>query len=383
MPYTAVTGVLYDSGNYPEALRRALKFAEYDKLREEQATLRKLGKYNGIGLGAYVEYTAPNSQRLHKALGWQVGGYDSAKIRVDPSGNVTVFTGVMSQGQSHETIFSQIVADELGVDIDDIVVIEGDTDLCPYGFGTWASRSTVTAGGACIAASRKVREKVTLIAAHLLGAQPEEIKIESGRISPAGSPEKSMTFREVADIAIRSPYLLPKGMEAGLEVTVRYEPEAPTTCSYAVHIPVVEVDPETGAIKFLRYYVFDDSGRVVNPMTVYGQIHGATAHGIGGTIYEDLPYDESGQLLTSTFMDYLVPTSMEIPNMEIEHTETPSLTLGGFKGMGEGGSIPTPGAICNAVEDALSPFGVKITETPLSPERILRLLNRTNLSKPT
>ena len=379
MPYTAVTGVIYDSGNYPEALHRALKFAQYDKLRQEQAKLRTHGRYIGIGLGMYVEYTAPNSERLHKALGWEVGGYDSATIRVDPTGKVTVFTGVMSQGQSHETIFSQIVADELGVDIDDIVVIEGDTDLCPYGFGTWASRSTVTAGGACIAAARRIREKVSLIAAHLLGSRPEEIKIEPGRISLIGSSGKSLSLREVADVAIRSPYLLPEGMEAGLEVTVRYEPEVPTTCSYAVHIPVVEVDPETGSIRFLRYYIFDDSGRIINPMTVYGQIHGATAHGIGGTIYEDLPYDESGQLLATTFMDYLVPTSMEIPNMEIEHMETPSLTLGGFKGMGEGGSIPTPGAICNAVEDALSPFHVKITETPLSPERIFKLLDRTNL----
>lgn len=374
MPYTAITGVIYDTGNYPEALQRALKFSEYRRLRDEQAQLRRQGRYVGIGLGTYVEYTAPNSARLAKALGWQVGGYDSATIKIDPSGRVTAYTGIVSQGQSHETIFGQVVADELGVSPDDIIVREGDTNTCPYGFGAWASRGTVTAGGACVLAGRKLRQKIVTIAGHVMGIPPEDLDVAGGLVFVRADPAHAVTVREIAELAIRTPTKLPPGMEAGLETTVHFEPEGPTTCSYAVHIAMVEVDIETGNLRFHKYFVFDDSGRVINPMTVYGQIHGAVAHGLGGTIYEELVYDENGQLLTSSFVDYLVPTSQEIPRIEIDHMETPSLTPGGFKGMGEGGSIPTPATICNAVEDALAPLGVKILDTPLSPERLLRVI---------
>lgn len=382
MPYTAATGVVYDSGNYPEALHRTLRLANYRGWREEQARLRRQGRHLGIGLATYVEYTAPSSDRLSRALGWRVGGYDVATVRVAPTGKALVYTGVVSQGQSHETIFAQIVADELGVPLDDVAVIEGDTDLCPYGFGTWASRSTVAAGGACVLAARKVREKMVSIAAHLLQCPPEEIEIGAGRFGVKGAPNRGLTFEAIADTAVRNASQLPHGMEPGLEATVFHEPNVPTTCSYAVHLAVVEVDSETGTLVFRGYYVFDDSGRVIHPITVHGQIHGAVAHGIGGTIYEELPYDSSGQLLASTFVDYLVPTARDIPPMEIDHMETPSLTPGGFKGMGEGGSIPTPAVIANAVEDALAPLGITIRDTPLSPERVQRLIRATRKPEP-
>lgn len=373
MPYRNPHGIIYDSGDYPEALRRALELAGYERWRRLQEEYRRSGRYIGVGLAMYVEYTAPSSERLSKGLGWEVGGYDTATVRVEPTGKVVVLTGTASQGQAHHTVYAQIAADALGIDMDDIVVVEGDSKLCPWGLGAWASRSTVAVGGAIIRACEKVKEKALEIAAHLLEVSPRDLEMGNGRISVKGSPERGVSFRDVARIAIRDPAKLPQGMRPGLTFTETYEPTAFTTCSYAVHIAVVEVDPETGELKFLAYYVFDDSGIIVNPMTVYGQIHGATAHGIGGAIYEELYYDENGQLLTSSFMDYLVPTSLELPSeIEIGHMETPSPNPGGFKGMGEGGAIGAPPAVANAVEDALAQLGAAITDTPLKPEYVWR-----------
>jgi carbon-monoxide dehydrogenase large subunit len=280
------------------------------------------------------------------------------------------------QGQAHETIFAQIISDALGVNFEDVRVMEGDTQQAPYGWGAWASRATVTTGGACIKASRKLRDKVLLIAAHLLKEAPEDLDIKRSRINSKRDARNSVSFQEVADVAIRFSARLPQGMEPGLDVISFYEPESPTTCSYATHLAVVAVDAETGFVSLLKYFIVDDSGVLVNPMTAHGQVHGALAHGIGGAMFEELFYDGEGQLLSSTFVDYLLPTASVMPEVIVDSTETPSLTLGGFKGLGEGGAIPTAGAIANAIDDALSEYGVKLLELPITPERVYSLIKK-------
>jgi carbon-monoxide dehydrogenase large subunit len=374
MPYKNIHGIVYDSGNYPKALEEALKLARYSEWRRRQQEALKNGRYIGIGISMYVEYTTPSSERLDKGLGWEVGGYDSATVRVEPEGKVVVLTGTASQGQGHYTVYAQLAAEYLGARMDDVVVYEGDSKTCPYGFGAWASRSTVAVGGAIIRACDALLAKMKRIAGHLLEANPEDIEADESRLYVRDAPEKALTFAEIAKVAWRQPTRLPPDMEPGLEVTSHYEPKAFTTCSYAVHIPIVEVDPETGSFKVLEYHIFDDSGRVLNPLTLYGQIHGALAHGVGGAVYEELFYDESGQLLTSTFADYLIPSAAEMFNPNIEHMETPSPQPGGFKGMGEGAAIAAPAALANAVQDALRPFGVTVDQTPLKPEYIRRLV---------
>ncbi|MDA4121291.1 MAG: xanthine dehydrogenase family protein molybdopterin-binding subunit [Thaumarchaeota archaeon] len=375
LPWTTPIGVLYDSGDYGGALKRTLSLANYDELRKEQSKLRREGRLVGLGLASYVEYTAPGSSRLQGPLGWSVGGWESCHLTIDPSGKVSAQLGTASQGQAHETIFAQIISDALGADFDDVLVSEGDTQTAPYGWGAWASRSTVTSGGACIKASRKMRDKVVHIAAHLLAEAPDDLEMAKSLITSKKSG-KSVTLRDVATVALKFSARLPEGMEPGLDVVAYYEPETPTTCSYSTHLAQVEIDRETGAIKLLKYFMVDDSGVLVNPLTVEGQIHGSLAHGIGGAIFEDLVYDADGQLMSSTFIDYLLPTAMEMPQVIHDFTETPSLNIGGFKGMGEGAAIPTAGALANAVDDALSEFDVKLLELPITPERVYRLLSR-------
>ncbi|GBC69709.1 Caffeine dehydrogenase subunit alpha [archaeon HR01] len=382
MPYKNVHGIVYDSGDYPKALELALKQARYHEWRSIQEEERRRGRLIGIGVAMYVEYTTPSSERLAKGLGWEVGGYDSATIKVEPEGKIVVTTGTASQGQGHYTVYAQIAADVLGAKLDDVVVYEGDSKNHPYGFGAWASRSTVAVGGAIIRAGEQLLKKMKAIAAHLLEANPDDLETSESRIYVRDAPERSVSFAEIATVAWRMPTKMPPDMEPGLEYTAHYEPKAFTTCSYAVHIPVVEVDPETGQFKVLEYHIFDDSGVVVNPITLYGQIHGAVAHGVGGAVYEELVYDENGQLLTSTFMDYLIPSAVEMFNMEIEHMETPSPQPGGFKGMGEGGAIAAPAALANAVQDALSHLGVTITDTPLKPDYIRRLIQSATPKNP-
>ncbi len=374
MPYKQVTNIVYDSGNYPAALEKALKSSGYWEWRERQEEYRKQGKLIGIGVSTYVEYAAPSSRRLSEGLGWKVGGYDLVRLRVEPTGKVVFFTGQSTQGMSHETIFAQIVAEELNIDFDDVVVIEGDTEPTPYSYGAWASRVTTVVGGAAVKAARMIKEKMIKIAARQLGVDPSGIDMARGWLYVKDDPGRRISFSEIASIAYQEVHKLPPGIEPGLEVVTSYEPEVYTTTSYAWHVVVVEVDPETGKFDFLKYYVLEDAGISVNPMTMYGQTHGAVAHEIGGTIYEELNYDEDGNLLNATFMDYLVPTALEIPNIDVEHMETPSPQLGGWKGMGEGGCIGAPPALVRAVEDALKPFGVHILETPLSPEKILRTI---------
>jgi len=376
LPWTTPIGVIYDTGDYKEVLLRTLKLANYEQLKREKELLRKEGRYIGLGIATYVEYTAPSSSRLQGPLGWFVSGWESCRLIIDPTGKVTAYLGTSSQGQAHETVFAQIVADALGARLDDVVVKEGDTEYSPYGFGAWASRSTVVTGGACIKASRKNKRKMFRIASHMLKVPPEELDSKDSMIFSREDPSKKVTFQQVADIAIRLSSKLPEGVEPGLDVVVFYEPEAPTTCSYATHLAMVEVDPETGYVKLLKYFVVDDSGVVVNPLTLAGQLHGALAHGIGGAMLEELLYDKDGQLVSSTFVDYLLPTATVMPEIIHDYIETPSLTLGGFKGMGEGGAIPTAAAISNAIDDALSEFNVTVRELPLKPESIYKLIKK-------
>jgi len=267
------------------------------------------------------------------------------------------------------------------VKLEDVVVDEGDTASAPYGMGAWASRNTVTEGGACVKAAQKMKEKVLTIAAFKLGANIDELTIDEGKIWSTVDPSKSIMFNEIAYLAIRDPTQLPENMDAGLEISVTYEPESGTTTSFGVQVSVVEVDIETGKLDILKYFIIDDCGIPVNPRTVYGQIHGSLMHGIGGSIYEQLVYDESGQLLSSTFMDYLIPTSVDgcPKELVIDHIETPSRGLGGFKGMGEGATIGAPASLMNAVDDALYLLGVKVTETPLSPENILKSIKKASI----
>ncbi len=381
LPWTTPVGVLYDTGNYKQALERTLSLADYDELRRYKSSQKERGKLIGLGLATYVEYTAPGSSRLQGPLGWAVGGWESCHISVDPSGKVTAQLGTASQGQAHETVFAQVISDALGAKFEDVFVGEGDTQTAPYGWGAWASRSTVATGGACIKAARKVRDKVLHIAGHLIGEAPEDLEMSESVITSKKSG-KTLTLQRVADVALRFSGQLPEGMEPGLDVVSFYEPEAPTTCSYATHIAMVELDPETGSLKLVKYFIVDDSGVLVNPLTVEGQIHGALAHGIGGALLEDLVYSDDGQLLSSTFVDYLLPTAEVMPEVIHDFIETPSMTLGGFKGMGEGAAIPTAAALTNAIDDALSDSNVKFLELPITPEKVYRLMKEESVRVP-
>ena len=376
LPWKTPIGVIYDSGNYKEVLKRTLRLAKYEELLLEQKRSLQQGKFVGIGLASYVEYTAPASSRLQGPLGWAVGGWESCRLYADPSGKITAQLGMAGQGQPHETIFAQVISDALGVKFDDIVVQEGDTQQAPYGFGAWASRGTVTTGGACIKASRKMKEKVLLVAGHLLNENQENLEMKDSVIFSKRNPQKKISFREVSDVCLRLSSKLPEGVDPGLDIISFYEPDAPTTCSYATHIAVVEADPETGSVKLLKYYVVDDSGVLINPMTAHGQVHGSLAHGIGGAMLEELVYNEDGQLASSTFVDYLLPTATLMPEVFVDSIEIPSLTLGGFKGLGEGGAIPTAAAITNAIDDALSSFETKFVELPAKPEVVYSLLRK-------
>ncbi len=371
-PYTTITGAEVESGSHQEALRMALEMVGHEEFRTQQQRLREQGKYIGLGVGCYIEGTAPSSQAF-QAMGAPVGGYESATVRMDVNGKVTVLVGTHSHGQSHETTFAQIAADELGVPLADVKVIEGDTMAIPYGWGTWGSRSAVTGGGATIFASRKVREKLLRAASRLSEVPSDDLQLADGMVQ---RKQDGATVVPIKDIAQRILYAQFVGEEPGLEATSHYEPP-PSTHSNATHVATVEVDSETGQVKLLRYIVVEDCGTIINPMVVDGQIQGGVAQGIGTALYEQALYDENGQFLTGTLMDYLVPTAVDVPRVEIGHIESPSpYTPTGIKGMGEGGAIAPPAAIANAVADALAPFGVRINEVPITPERVLQAIER-------
>ena len=354
----------YDSGNYEPALQQAIELIGYDQfVREEQPRLRAQGKSVGIAVVSYVEGTG-------------IGPYEGARVTVETDGKVTVATGVGTQGQGHFTSFAQIVADQVGVDVQNIRVITGDTGVFHWGVGTFASRGAVVAGNACHAAGVMVREKILRLASAQLNTTPDQIELGEGRASVIGSPDRFIALRELAAKANPLRGAVQPGTEPGLEATAYFGPPRGCTAN-GVHAMIVEVDPNTALIDVKKYVVVHDCGRVINPLIVEGQIHGGVAHGIGNAFFEKLVYDENGQLLTASFMDYLLPTALDVPDIETAHLETPSpLNPLGIKGVGEAGSIPVGALYAQAIENALAGSGLEILEMPLSPLRLFELMKQ-------
>jgi len=376
-PYTTRTGLVYDSGNYDKALQKALALAGYQKLRKKQAQMRKTrkqGKLMGIGLSTYVEICAMGPARAFAAG----GGWESATVRVEPSGKVTVLSGASPHGQGEETTFAQIAADELSVPFDDVAVIHGDTRAVPHGIGTFGSRTTAVGGTAVYLSAQKVKNKMTELAAHLLEINPKNVVWKNGKIvaksNPKKNPKKSTTFAEIVQAAYQAKNL-PPGMEPGLDATSYFSPQN-FTFPFGTHICVVEIDAETGEVEIVKYVAVDDCGRVINPMMVDGQVQGGIAQGIGQALYEEAVYDEYGQLRTSEFMDYVVPKASQLPVYTCDRTETPTnVNPLGVKGVGEAGTIGSTPAVVSAVLDALAPYGVTHLDMPLKPEKIWRVLH--------
>ena len=366
-PFKTATGLIYDSGNYQGALNKALRLSGYQGWRGEQRKLREKGRYLGIGLSTYVEICG-----MGPSAAMPAGGWESGTVRVEPTGKVTVLTGVSPHGQGQETSFAQIVADEFGVPLDDIHVIHGDTAVVPSGIGTFGSRATAVGGTAVFQAAQKVKEKAREIAAHLLESDPEDLVFSESRFSVKGVPKKGVSLQEIA-LEAHLARNLPKKMEPGLTATSVFEP-ANFTFPFGAHICIVEVDPETGRIEIRKYVAVDDCGKVINPLLVDGQIHGGIAQGLGQALLEEVVYDEEGQLLTGSLMDYALPRAEDLPRLELARTETPTpVNPLGVKGVGEAGTIGSTPAIVNAVVDALAPFGVTHVDMPLKPEKIWRL----------
>ncbi len=374
LPFQTASGLIVDSGDPKQSLERALASSDYTRRRSESRHA-PAGKYLGVGVASYTEFTGMGSGTFRLRGMRQVAGHDAATVRVEPTGEVRGFVSAASQGQGHATTFAQVLADELGVPIEAVTIVEGDTERCPYGSGSFASRSMVVSGGALVLAARRVREKITAIAAHMLEAAGPDLTIEAGTIAVRGAPGRAVTIAEVADLAHRpSGGTLPPGVDPGLEATQYYDPP-PATFSNGTHVAVVEVDPETGQVAIVRHVVVEDCGRIVNPMIVDGQTHGAVAQGIGNALFEDFAYDDGGQPLTTSFLDYVIPGTMEVPPIDIVHMETPPATsVTGFKGMAEGGTIGSTAAVANAVADALAPLGIEVRELPLTPDRVHRLI---------
>jgi aerobic carbon-monoxide dehydrogenase large subunit len=395
-PFHTATGLDYDSGNYEAALNKAQEIIDYPALRAEQKRAREEGRLLGIGISTYVEICA-----LGPSQAMPAGGWESATVRIEPTGKVTVLTGASPHGQGQETSFAQIAADELGVDLNDVTVIHGDTGVVQYGIGTFGSRATAVGGTAVLVAIQKLKEKANKIAAHLLKADASRISFAGGRYScapiavaagasepvmpvgeaPAGAlPEadtdgkSSLTIQDVA-LAAHIAKDLPPDTEPGLSATYFFEPKN-FTFPFGTHIVVVEIDRETGDINFLRYVAVDDCGKVINPLLVDGQIQGGIVQSIGQALYEEVVYDEQGQLITGSLMDYALPRAMHVPWLELDRTETPSpVNPLGVKGVGEAGTIGATPAIVGAIVDALSPFGVKHLDMPVKPEAVWRIIN--------
>jgi carbon-monoxide dehydrogenase large subunit len=396
-PFHTATGLDYDSGDYEAALNKAQQIAKYAELREEQKSARAAGRIVGIGVSTYVEICA-----LGPSQAMPAGGWESATVRIEPTGKVTVLTGASPHGQGQETSFAQIAADELGVKLEDVNVIHGDTGVVQYGIGTFGSRATAVGGTAVLVAIQKLKEKAHKIAAHLLQADASRVSFEGGHYSlqaatataagstepvvpvgeaPAGAlPEpqtngrSSLTIQEIA-LAAHLAKELPPDTEPGLSATYFFEPKN-FTFPFGTHIAVVEIDRETGDVKFLRYIAVDDCGKVINPLLVDGQVHGGIVQSIGQAMFEEVVYDDQGQLVTGTLMDYALPRASHVPVFELDRTETPSpVNPLGVKGVGEAGTIGATPAIVGAIVDALAPYGVKHLDMPIKPETIWRIIN--------
>jgi len=373
-PHKTATGATYDSGNYAQALDKALKIVGYPALREEQRRLRGQGRLLGIGLSSYVEITG-----LGAAAALPGGNWESATVRVEPTGKVTVLTGSSPHGQGEETTFAQIVSDRLGVSVDDVAVVHGDTRAVPHGVGTFGSRNTAVGGSAVYVASTRIREKAVAIAAHLLEASPSDLVADGAQFRVRGSPQRTVSFPEVARAAYKGAKL-PSGTDPGLEATHFFAPPD-RVFPFGTHVCVVEVDPDTGEIAIRRYVAVDDCGNILNPLLVAGQVHGGIAQGLAQALYEEAIYDPEGQMLTAGFLDYAVPRAAHVPVMELDHTVTPSPHNPlGAKGVGEAGTIGATPAVVNAVLDALAPFGVESLDMPLTPRKVWEAISRKKTS---
>jgi len=379
-----LAGLKYDSGNYEKALNKALEMVNYKGFRKEQEQARKQGRYLGIGLSTYIEIcgAAPSSWIGvgPTGQGWGAAMWESANIRVHLTGKVILTIGTQSHGQGHETTMAQIVAEELGIPMEDIIVQLGDTLGTPFGYGTYASRSAAVGGMAVYNSAQKIKEKAKRLAAHLLEASPDDMTFEGGKAFVKGSPDKGKTIQELAGAAALA-YSLPAGMEPFLDDITYYDPPE-CTYPFGTHICVVEVDKDTGQVKLQRYLAVDDVGKRINPLIVDGQIHGGIVQGVAQALWEGAVYDENAQLLSGSMMDYAVPKASFLPNIELGSTETPSPTNPlGVKGVGETGTIASTPAVVNAVVDALSPLGIKHLDMPLTPEKVWRAMRSAQSAK--
>lgn len=364
-PFDTLAGPQYDSGDYDKPLDKAIEVVDYAALRNEQAEAREQGRYIGIGLASYVEICG-------------FGPYESSTVRVEPSGAVTIFTGISPHGQGQETTFAQLASDNIGADFGEVVVQHGDTGNTPQGNGTMGSRGLAVGGAAVMLSLDKVREKARQIAAHLLEASAEDIELEDGVYRVTGVPTRSVTLADIAEAAYSGS--LPRDIDAGLESTDFFRP-AGTTFPFGTHIAVVEVLPDTGEVKFLRYVAVDDCGKIISPMLVTGQVHGGLAQGIGQALFEEVHYDESGELITGTLNDYVVPRAHHFPEFESYHTETPTyLNPMGAKGIGEAATIGATPATVNAVIDALEPWGITHLNTPFTPNRVWQAIQEAGVT---
>jgi carbon-monoxide dehydrogenase large subunit len=396
-PFKTATGLFYDSGNYEGALKKALDMSGYPKLREEQKQARKEGRLLGIGVSTYVEICA-----IGPSAATPAGGWESATVRVEPTGKVTILTGCSPHGQGEETSFAQIAADELGVDVNDVTVIHGDTAIVQYGIGTFGSRGLAVGGTAVYLALQKVKEKANKIAAHMLECEAEHVSFKAGKFSRSGAKAKGASVPEpvvpdmeapagalpqphpqgkhvtIQDVALAAHIAknIPPDMEPGLAAIHFFEPKN-FTFPFGTHIAVVELDRETGEIHFKRYVAVDDCGNVINPMLVDGQVQGGIVQSLGQALYEEVVYDDQGQLVSGTFMDYALPKASMVPWLELDRTETPTnVNPMGVKGVGEAGTIGATPAIVAAIVDALAPYEVRHIDMPIKPEHIWRIINQ-------
>ncbi len=373
-PYTSATGLVYDEGSYLESLERATEEFDLAAFRERQDTARQDGRYLGVGFSVFSERTGYGTAAFAARSMDVTPGYETVDLTMDPSGYVEARIGASPHGQGLGTSLAQLIGDELGVDPDTVRIVHGDTDRSPYGWGTFASRSLVIAGGAAKLAASELRSKLAAIAADELEAAPEDIEISGGVARVLGT-DSGIGIPELARLAYHASHRLGQGLEPGLASGATYDPTG--TFSNACHVAEVEVDPETGGVRIDRFIVVEDAGVLINPMIVDGQLHGGVTQGIAGALYEEIVYDTEGNILTTSLQDYLPPTMAEVPDIEIHHLETVSdASLTGAKGLGEGGTIGAPAAVVNAISDALRPLGIEVNETPATPSRLRGLVRR-------
>jgi carbon-monoxide dehydrogenase large subunit len=369
LPYTGPTRLVHDSPSYPACFDKVVEAVGYAGFRDAQARLRAAGRHVGVGFAVYNELTGLGQAASAGPRMPFRTGHEGATVRMDPSGAVTVLAGVTSQGQGLETTVAQLVAAELAVPVETVRVVLGDTDATPFGLGAFASRQAVIGGGAVTLAARALRDKLVRIASHVLEAAAEDLHLADARVAVKGAPGREVSLAQLARIAHLETQRLPGDVEPGLDATRFYDPIRGTFAAGA-QAAIVEVDPLTGTLTIARYVCVEDTGRVINPLIVEGQVQGAIAQGIGGALAEHLVYDDTGQLLTGGFMDYAMPTALGVPPLEIEHIEVPAANLIGVRGVGEGGTLGPAAVLANAVADALSPFDVETNELPLTPARL-------------